>query len=445
MDLPRDDQEPQNFSGFGSHSQSTRENTTMDTIQEEGAVGGEITAYDILQQQFNDQRQSLSEVIKLNDKHIMDAMRAQERIEQLEKERDQYRGELAVRRRNDIHNNVVGPIETGRGSTQKEPPSSSTPALQPYLSGPHKPLTRPISCNQTSRNFPPTVSLNQLSSMPTQTNQTPLSISPVEQTPVCQYLQQPPQSTPRMRLSLHKPSGIAILSLEDLLGLQGRAKIILFLSSVERVAFSDEERIGVAIERMSGDLQLDVANKVDTGNIVSWNQLRTYLLDVLGEKGDPERNLKEIQQMEYDGVSDPKLFANVVMGKFGTFMRHFPDHRTPNVLKTIKDMLLEPFPHNTSRLMNGYKGDEVPLEDFVRLLARLKLDGENNTGGLVGAVQTVQRRNTRWCAFCRTGSHNLSVCNRAPPKGSCFDCLQLGHKRGDPSCPNYKQGKNGKD
>ena len=45
----------------------------------------------------------------------------------------------------------------------------------------------------------------------------------------------------------------------------------------------------------------------------------------------------------------------------------------------------------------------------------------------------------KYCGYCRTDQHWSSECPKKPERGSCFDCMKVGHRRGDPSCPKKQQ------
>ncbi len=46
-----------------------------------------------------------------------------------------------------------------------------------------------------------------------------------------------------------------------------------------------------------------------------------------------------------------------------------------------------------------------------------------------------QGRSAPYCAYCRTNSHSLRECTKAPKRGHCFDCLRPGRRRGSAQCP----------
>ena len=46
-----------------------------------------------------------------------------------------------------------------------------------------------------------------------------------------------------------------------------------------------------------------------------------------------------------------------------------------------------------------------------------------------------QARKTPYCGYCRKQDHTPASCPLNPPRGACFDCLQLGCKKGNVTCP----------
>ena len=70
-----------------------------------------------------------------------------------------------------------------------------------------------------------------------------------------------------------------------------------------------------------------------------------------------------------------------------------------------------------------------------------------NQETLVRAIDSIEKsmgnrqygNRRQYCGYCRTNSHYPESCPKSPPRGSCFDCLQMGHRRGDPECPKKKQ------
>ncbi|MPD06012.1 hypothetical protein E2C01_101789 [Portunus trituberculatus] len=40
-----------------------------------------------------------------------------------------------------------------------------------------------------------------------------------------------------------------------------------------------------------------------------------------------------------------------------------------------------------------------------------------------------------YCLYCRATPHNPSKCLKRPEPGSCYDCLRLNCRKGQPNCP----------
>ena len=83
---------------------------------------------------------------------------------------------------------------------------------------------------------------------------------------------------------------------------------------------------------------------------------------------------------------------------------------------------------------------------YEELAASMLTDLGKGQQALVRAVETLNKnvaeghRNSRkpWCGYCpvNANQHLRKDCPKKPPYGSCFSCLNLGHRKGDPTCPN---------
>ena len=67
------------------------------------------------------------------------------------------------------------------------------------------------------------------------------------------------------------------------------------------------------------------------------------------------------------------------------------------------------------------------------------VNNNNDVSELLKQMQAMMKsmsgkKSRVFCAFCLTNDHTLANCVKAPPPGTCFDCLQKGHKRGDSRC-----------
>ena len=73
------------------------------------------------------------------------------------------------------------------------------------------------------------------------------------------------------------------------------------------------------------------------------------------------------------------------------------------------------------------------------LLNTLSTNQEVLVRAVEGLRQTIDSRSARprrpWCGYCASNEHYPPTCPLNPPKNSCFTCLQLGHRKGDPGCP----------
>ena len=44
-------------------------------------------------------------------------------------------------------------------------------------------------------------------------------------------------------------------------------------------------------------------------------------------------------------------------------------------------------------------------------------------------------RREKYCPYCQANIHSIAECRKQPRPGSCYDCLRMNCRRGQPSCP----------
>ena len=137
------------------------------------------------------------------------------------------------------------------------------------------------------------------------------------------------------------------------------------------------------------------------------------------------------------------------MTEIGYFMEQFVryrashlqarrDPRVREVKQTLERKMVEEAAANPPLVQNPYE------EVSASLLAELGKGQE----ALVRAIENMKRDMTTtsyrakkpWCGYCVAGSngHWARECPKNPPRGSCFSCLGMGHRKGATICPNQQ-------
>ena len=285
-----------------------------------------------------------------------------------------------------------------------------------------------------------------------------------------------------------KPRDIPVLELGQLEGIEAAARLQMFIELVEQVSGQDETRVKVAKSRLSPEIAMLVHNRQQHCNL-KWSDLCRLLRTQFAVEVTVDRAWQDLDAEQYDWAEEsPQAFSNRFVCKYAVLETKFPAEHFPNQDKTIKRKIWRGLPREVKERTEGFLEEDYPLEKFMERIGyqrQLWLDGQVpgvnkikveegkdkelemlrqqvasltqnlsqlQAQGKPPRYQTPARRELnfqprrterRWppsnqpsfCVYCRTSTHTLEQCRKAPGPGLCFDCHRANCRRGNPGCP----------
>ena len=283
---------------------------------------------------------------------------------------------------------------------------------------------------------------------------------------------------------LLKPKDVPLLKIESLSKVTSKQLLHRFLRSVEACADTDEGRIDVAKNRLCEGTWPVVMRELK-GREVSWSEFEAILYQLFTVKIEVGTFIQALNSTRYSYSleEDPRAFVNKLRVLYSSVEGSgLPDQDT-----VIKQKLLEGLDPSMKAAMNILMVDtNTKLSTFVEELEKLRnaqsvksqserrireLEETSPTNseerGESGAIQTSdalvsltnaiteqirqgqadlvralskEKQTTKFCGYCRSkDQHWSSNCPQNPPRGSCFDCWTVGHKRNDAVCPKKRE------
>ena len=312
----------------------------------------------------------------------------------------------------------------------------------------------------------------------------------------------PATPTPSMgfRKGILRPSDITPLSDVLLYSADGEASLDLWCTSIEDTAFTDSERLTVARARTSGLLQTIICSRTKSGLLPSWVAVKYFLYGEVAKRAGRKQGIAAMLAMEYDGMSDPDLFANNLQWRHEVLVQRFPNKTIPALEPLIKSKLLAPMSQAVKDEMTCYDNPQTAIPAFLKEFrsARTKHEGANGERRVNFVPKPEfrgrsphqrQRSNSpfrrrdsprrpfsprrqfspkpdrrdeiqrlsdqleqlkahyvkgegnqrkEYCPWCVDYGHTLKECKDDPPLGRCLICYSKDHFMGDPACPGHR-------
>ena len=172
-----------------------------------------------------------------------------------------------------------------------------------------------------------------------------------------------------------------------------------------------------------------------------------------------------MNDLKYTYDEDPIEFVTRLKCKLALLEVQTKSGEVPNTEQLIKNKLLKGMPKESRDRLELYLDQNVTLKKFMS-----KLDNERivvlaqqrdnvrtiepplpSQGAIArnpprtptgrGNLERVERRLRQWdrrgkyCPYCQANSHSIAECRKQPRPGSCYDCLRMNCRRGQPGCP----------
>ena len=264
---------------------------------------------------------------------------------------------------------------------------------------------------------------------------------------------------------LLKPRDIPILELRHLSGVEGAGRLGVFLSQVENCSDSTEERQQIVRMRVDANLAIFVQN-ILRGSQMSWLEFKKLLTAELTDQSE-ERIFDCLNDQIYTLEDDPVEFVSRIKCKLALLETQTETGDVPKRDRLIKNKLIKGMPKDSRDRLELFLDENISLQRFLKKLntERLILLSQNrnkvrtvepttqptrdlsnlNPPPFSTAVRNNRGRGERqwqawdrrekYCPYCRASNHTIAECYRKPRPGSCFDCLRMGCRRGQPGCP----------
>ena len=283
---------------------------------------------------------------------------------------------------------------------------------------------------------------------------------------------------------------VKALTLEDLSALTSRTNLNQLFRDIEATTDDDGLRITSALMKIDSRIADGLRKKTEDGGL-TWSQFQDMCHSKYDNKVDTLTIIRELNKFPYDIYEEPRLYKNRVEAHLQSMPASDESLDLPEL---IKKSMYKGLPKDLGDQVEcAVTNKGVDANDFVTMLelvrcpyiqiakstkvreltqanyqlveaAAPKLPQTGNPGNtyeevsasmlsdigkgqqaLVRAVESLnknltdgQRRVKKpWCGYCPVNAnhHWVRDCPKKPPYGSCFSCLGMGHRKGDPACP----------
>lgn len=276
---------------------------------------------------------------------------------------------------------------------------------------------------------------------------------------------------------LLKPRDIAILELRHLRGVEGEGRLEVFFSQVEQCSALWEDRKTIVLSRVDPQLAVYIQDILLNGPQFTWKEFKSYLRKELTDQ-NKNKLFDALNELKYSYQDDPIEFMNKIKCKYALLSMKNDALEIPRREKLIKTKLAKGMPKDCRERLELFLDDNVSLERFLdkleveRVVANTRSREEifmvtnppvtpkvspvtppvdTTSTSLTSRITQLekeleqlgrsQQQRPSWnprqvyCPYCRSNTHEIQNCRRNPVPGSCFDCLRLGCRRGNPNCP----------
>lgn len=276
-----------------------------------------------------------------------------------------------------------------------------------------------------------------------------------------------------------KPRDIPLLELSQLHGVETESFLNRFFDRVESCIPEITERVKVAQSRLDIPLANLVKAEMDAYRIHSWESFKKVLQNQFKGSTQISELWRELGEERYEVHDSPRAFANRLVCKYSALTAKFPKETLPDRDQLIKKRLCQGLPRRAQMRLEDFLNSKMDLTTFIDTVEferslSLGQEGEGrmfrmsqekgveeptvqNLGvekkddkdpqdrwgelqkSLLELTEQMRKINNPpkkpWCGYCRTGDHERFRCPLNPPKGSCFDCMRVGCRKGNPDCP----------
>ena len=265
-----------------------------------------------------------------------------------------------------------------------------------------------------------------------------------------------------------KTADIKEVNIKELSGFSSRYVLEDLFNRVQACAEDDDDRIAIAETKLGRDAR-SILGVEKGGKDLTWEEFKQLSYQVFKAEKDTVSVIQDINaSFHYDMEMEPMHFVNEMKAVLGSIKAS----DMPNVNSMIKRKLFNGIPKGMQETLQPYMDDNtIKVVDFVRSLTKCRASHMELKKGLgnvreltevtipvapesrdeikellaevrktnetiVRVMTTNRRRYPPSCGYCNWDtSHLPATCPKNPPPGSCYDCLQVGHKRKDSTCP----------
>lgn len=277
----------------------------------------------------------------------------------------------------------------------------------------------------------------------------------------------------RVEKPVIRSSEIKEVGLEDLSTISSAHRLEDLFYQVEACDERDERRIRIALNKLELKARTVVQDKMKERPITNWREFKELCHEAFDIKVDPIEVIQDINtRFNYHIDKDPRLFVNELRAMLSSVaVENMPDQNL-----TIKRKLYDGLPrslkgdlqvymddpkttdghflkhveghrriylqinkgaHNVRELAEENRAPSYGIDEIASKIDTMmeKLE-ETESSIRATATDTRPKHRPRGCGYCNWKEvHWWTDCPKRPPPQSCFDCLQLGHKKGERACP----------
>ena len=279
---------------------------------------------------------------------------------------------------------------------------------------------------------------------------------------------------------LIKASDIKELRLPNLSSLTSAHELDQWFNQIEACATDDIGRKQVAMNKLEPNARTVLTTRGNVNHATTWESFKAECHKVFDYPVDPVAVVQDInQKFIYNIEDDPRLFINNLNAMISSvrvpnipntdlmmkrklfdglpqtlrrdlqpymddnsigsaeFLQSVERHRRSYLeckrsAQNIRELTIMKEPSSASQSLTGRGAESAPLYEVVAGLQEKMAEMEKKERKAEQERKEVKPR----CGYCNWRErHGWWDCPKKPPKGSCFDCLQTGHKKGEGICP----------
>ncbi|MPD05972.1 hypothetical protein E2C01_101747 [Portunus trituberculatus] len=166
------------------------------------------------------------------------------------------------------------------------------------------------------------------------------------------------------RKPLLKPQDIPVLKLHSLKGVEGEGNLSVFHTQVKNCSDNNEERQRIVTTRVEPQIGVFVQTLQKKHQNRKWDRFKELLTEELTDRSK-DNLFDAISAMQYQLQEGPAELAANLKCRFASLEVRTNRAEIPDVIKTIKNKLMQGLPRDSCERLQLFKDDNVPFNPFA--------------------------------------------------------------------------------